>query len=898
MNLLYYIFIFPIEQILSLFFVVVYRIFENNTLSYGLSVMGVSFVFSIITLPLYFMAEKFQHAERDIQARMKPDIDTIKSVFSGNERFMRLAVYYRHNGYHPLYSLRTSISLLIQVPFFMAAYHFLSNLEALKGVPFGPISDLAKPDSLVQFNGFSVNILPVIMTVINWGSSTLYTKGFSKRDKIQLYGISLIFLVLLYNSPAGLLVYWTCNNMFSLIKNIFQKIKHSKIVLNFMASALCIFASIYLLILREGISLIRVILALLLISVPFLLFFPGRLFKNKIMPFFDGKEKSKFESINIFLLSAIVIFLLGGLVIPSSLIASSVQEFSFIENNASPIPFIVNILAQALGLFVLIPMGIYLMLPRNYKEIFSKIVFVLSVIFIINAFVFQEDYGPITILFYFSTDNEPVSKTITLIINLLANSAAVILFLFLYRFKKVISSILAIFVCTFMVMGTINLITINKEFNSFRQQKQYESENADYYQNIYKLSKNGKNVVLIMLDMAVSGYVPFIFEEKPELYESFEGFTWYRNTVSFGEHTVFGAPGIYGGYEYTPLEMQSRNETPLVEKHNEALLLLPKLFLDNGYKVTITDPPYANYSEVSDISIFNDYPDIYADNIIGMYTKQWLSDIEYEIDLTNITDVINSYLLRFSVFKFVPLVFRDFVYDEGKWLTMGFTKIKPMTLYNYIALDILENVTEIAESDINTYSSIYNLLTHEPDTLNYPDYTYSKEAKKENDGFFADDERYHVHIASLMLLGKWFDFLKRNNVYDNTRIIIVSDHGVDLHGSLPDDYILPDGKSLWYFTAFLMVKDFDSHEKLLIDNTFMTNADVPLLALKDIIKDPVNPWTGKLLTANKIDGVDITDSEMWDIKWQNKNTFSIKKNEWMHVHDDIYDMKDWDKVDH
>ena len=101
-NLLYNIFIFPIEQIISLFFVIVYRIFENNSvLAYGLSIMGVSLVFSLITLPLYFLAEKLQHAERDIQAKMKPDIDTIKSVFFGNERFLRLSVYYRHNGYHP-----------------------------------------------------------------------------------------------------------------------------------------------------------------------------------------------------------------------------------------------------------------------------------------------------------------------------------------------------------------------------------------------------------------------------------------------------------------------------------------------------------------------------------------------------------------------------------------------------------------------------------------------------------------------------------------------------------------------------------------------------------------------------------------------------------------------------
>ena len=35
-----------------------------------------------------------------------------------------------------------------------------------------------------------------------------------------------LFLVLLYNSPSGLVIYWTMNNLFSLVKNIFYKMKH------------------------------------------------------------------------------------------------------------------------------------------------------------------------------------------------------------------------------------------------------------------------------------------------------------------------------------------------------------------------------------------------------------------------------------------------------------------------------------------------------------------------------------------------------------------------------------------------------------------------------------------------------------------------------------------------
>ena len=71
----------------------------------------------------------------------------------------------------------------------------------------------------------------------------------------------------------------------------------------------------------------------------------------------------------------------------------------------------------------------------------------------------------------------------------------------------------------------------------------------------FNLSRKGQNVVVIMLDMGISGYVPYIMEERPELKEKFSGFVYYPNTISFGMHTNFGAPALYGGYEYSPAAM-------------------------------------------------------------------------------------------------------------------------------------------------------------------------------------------------------------------------------------------------------------------------------------------------------------------------------------------------------
>ena len=73
---------------------------------------------------------------------------------------------------------------------------------------------------MINLGAFSVNVLPILMTVINLASALVYTHNMTRRDKMQLYGMAAVFLVLLYDAASGLVLYWTCNNIFSLGKNI------------------------------------------------------------------------------------------------------------------------------------------------------------------------------------------------------------------------------------------------------------------------------------------------------------------------------------------------------------------------------------------------------------------------------------------------------------------------------------------------------------------------------------------------------------------------------------------------------------------------------------------------------------------------------------------------------
>ena len=78
--------------------------------------------------------------------------------------------------------------------------------------------------------------------------------------------------------------------------------------------------------------------------------------------------------------------------------------------------------------------------------------------------------------------------------------------------------------------------------------------------------------------------------------------------------------------------MNARGETAAVVKQNEALKMLPVLFHEQGYDVTVFDPPLAGYREISDLSIYDDYSWIDTHITMGAYLGgdqkyvKWIQD--------------------------------------------------------------------------------------------------------------------------------------------------------------------------------------------------------------------------------------------------------------------------------
>ena len=895
---------------LKLIFEVIFTLANKLIGHPGLAIIVLSLTMNILVLPLYKRADAMQEEARDMDAKLRDGVAHIKKTFSGDERMMILQTYYQQNRYSPLSALNGSVSLLLEIPFFMAAYQFLSHLDILNGVSLGPIADLGAPDGLLVIGGLTVNLLPVAMTVINVISSAIYLKGFPLKTKIQLYAMALFFLVFLYTSPSCLVFYWTLNNVFSLVKTIFYKLKNPGKVIRILSASAGLFLLGFVCFFYGNASASRKLFLALLGCA---LVLPGLL--PLLRKYIPATGKSISATRGQFIMGAIFLTVLVGLLIPSTFIAASPQEYVDINYFHNPTLYLVSSGCLAGGTF-LVWLGVFYWLADNRgKNLFTCMVWILSGLMLINYMFFGTDLGIITSTLQYEKGLAFSGQE--KILNLAVLLAAGIGLYFIFRkWNRAVITILLTATIALGGMSFVNVGKINRSVDEIAHHQSTESAQMPSFQ----LSKNGKNVVVLMIDRALGEYIPYLFQEKPELQDQFEGFTYYSNTISFGGFTNFGVPALLGGYEYTPVEMNRRSTESLVDKHNEALKVMPVVFAKNDYRVTVCDPTYANYQWIPDLSIYDDYPEITT-----YITKGKFGD---PAGKEQIISSNHRNFFCFAVMKTMPLFAQPAIYGQGQYnQAVSYTGdpvystqkvhdiykssgISAAFMEPYNVLVNLPYMTRVTEDGANTFLYLSNDAAHEPMMLQMPFYEPSMQV--DNTAYYSESTNSHTvngktlimetdrqlihyqsNMAVMIQLGKWFDYLRQQDVFDNTRIIIVSDHGQ--HLAHLDELILDDSSSLYdveLYYPLLMVKDFESTSYTTSDE-FMTNADVPTLAFSGLIENPVNPFTGKPITNSEKYAHDqfIIMSWDWDVLENNGNTFLPAK--WGSVHDDIWNSENW-----
>lgn len=211
--MLYDIFIFPLEGLLSLLLDFLYSL----THSFGLAIILLSLCVNLFLLKLFFIADRAALDNENKKQRLDIKIAEFKRVFKGWERYAYIRTLYRQNHYHPIHALKALFGLILQIPFFLAVLNLLEfHSPQISHLSFWLIEDLSKPDSLL----FGFNLLPLLMSAL-----TLWNVFISSKSRLQGVIITLLFLILLYKMPSALLLYWTTSMAFALLKTLILRVQ-------------------------------------------------------------------------------------------------------------------------------------------------------------------------------------------------------------------------------------------------------------------------------------------------------------------------------------------------------------------------------------------------------------------------------------------------------------------------------------------------------------------------------------------------------------------------------------------------------------------------------------------------------------------------------------------------
>jgi YidC/Oxa1 family membrane protein insertase len=183
--------------------------FYGLTQNYGWSIIILTFIIKLLFFPLTHKSfksmkgmQKIQPYVKVIQERNKDDRQKM------NEELLEL---YKKHKVNPLGGC---LPMLLQVPVFIALYHALFFSIELKGAPFfGWIQDLSVADPYY--------VTPILMGATMFLQQRLTpTVGDPVQQKIMMF-LPIVFTFLFISFPAGLVIYWTVNNLLTIAQQFY-----------------------------------------------------------------------------------------------------------------------------------------------------------------------------------------------------------------------------------------------------------------------------------------------------------------------------------------------------------------------------------------------------------------------------------------------------------------------------------------------------------------------------------------------------------------------------------------------------------------------------------------------------------------------------------------------------
>lgn len=210
--------------------------FHSIFASWGVAIIAVVITVRLVTFPLTQIGMRHQANMMAQQAKLKPHLDKLNEKYKDNptKRNQEMMKLYREHNVNPFGMLKGCMWMFIQLPIFFALYKLLSQDFDLRGASFLWIDDLSKADRLFHL-GFAIplmgdyfNLLPVLTAATQMLVSKLTMNPQTASDpqqaaiqKQMMYMMPVMILVMTYQFPSGLCLYWMISNVWQVFQQRF-----------------------------------------------------------------------------------------------------------------------------------------------------------------------------------------------------------------------------------------------------------------------------------------------------------------------------------------------------------------------------------------------------------------------------------------------------------------------------------------------------------------------------------------------------------------------------------------------------------------------------------------------------------------------------------------------------
>jgi len=196
-------------------------------LGYALCIIVITIIIKILFWPL----TRASTVSMKRMAAYQPQMAEIREKYKDDPQKMnkRVMAFMREHKINPMGGC---LPILIQIPVFFGFFTMLRSAVELRGAQFLWACDLSQsdtianiPESVPFIGGFPINPLPMIMgatMILQARMTPMSPTADATQQKIMKY-MPLMFIVILYNFSAGLTLYWTVQNMLSILQTKLTK---------------------------------------------------------------------------------------------------------------------------------------------------------------------------------------------------------------------------------------------------------------------------------------------------------------------------------------------------------------------------------------------------------------------------------------------------------------------------------------------------------------------------------------------------------------------------------------------------------------------------------------------------------------------------------------------------